>query len=222
MDVKTRLENEELFGSQPGRRVIFLNTKKIFTVEDFINCDINQITASCYTRRYYMALQHALKYKYKGEPLALDVLLDREYQIGHEHYKMSTDYDLNISEAKILGFEDSKLSSYARRILKSKMIDNDDYYPTKNGRYKQDFYTVSIIEILDMMASKGDKLAKFYVDYKRKKGIEENQQDSTEYYEKLKSEIILLTVERDKLDKKILELTEQLNALKGEKTANER
>ena len=47
MDINTRLENEVLFDSQSSKgknRIIALNEKGIFTVEDFINCDITNIT----------------------------------------------------------------------------------------------------------------------------------------------------------------------------------
>jgi hypothetical protein len=84
MDINTRLENEVLFDSQSSKgknRIIALNEKGIFTVEDFINCDITNITKTSYIRSHYIAIQYALKYKYKGEPLVTDVLLDRNFRV---------------------------------------------------------------------------------------------------------------------------------------------
>ena len=84
MDINTRLENEDLFDSQSSKgknRIIALNEKGIFTVEDFINCDINNITKTSYIRSHYIAIQYALRYKYKGEPLVTDDELHSQERI---------------------------------------------------------------------------------------------------------------------------------------------
>lgn len=224
MDIKTRLENEDLFDSQDAickKRIISLNERGIFTVEDFINCDIASITKTSYLRKYYIAIQHVLKYKYKGEPLALDVLLDKEFEIRRSvyGYGYETFSQVKIRIARNLGFESSRAGRIAKEIVKKKAIDNDDYYPhsaDKNGGFKQDSYNVSIMEILKAIAQSGDKLAQFYVDYKDKIELEERQQQtSSETLEKLKSEIVLLTTQREELDKKIRQLTEQVQILEG-------
>lgn len=48
------------------------------------------------------------------------------------------------------------------------MKENDDYYPYRiavNGDIKQEYYNVSMMEILKVKAQSGDKLAQFYVNY---------------------------------------------------------
>lgn len=235
MDIKTRLENEELFGYQPNigqKRIIALNKKGIFTIEDFINCDAFNITTTSHKKKYYLALQHALKYKYKGEPLVLDVLLDKEYEISREMCGFgSHSYNrIKIDDVIKLGFEGYDISRIAKDILENKMKKNNDYYPhdiSKNGGIKREFYSISIMEIIKVLAQSGDKLAQFYVDYKEnvdcqeKIEFEESQkQSSSETLETLKSTIILLTAQRDELDKKINQLTEQVNTLEGGNIVN--
>ena len=105
------------------------------------------------------------------------------------------------------------------------MIENDDYYQhsaVKSGGFKQDSYRVSIIEILKRLAISGDKLAQFYVEYHEKQELEEKQQTSSETLEKLKSEIVFLTTQRDELDKRICQLMEQVQTLEGGNIVNGR
>jgi hypothetical protein len=83
---------------------------------------------------------------------------------------------------------------------------------------------INIFErILSVKAQSGDKLAQFYVDYQEQKSLEEEQQKSnTEILEKLKNEIVSLTTQRDKLDEKIRQLTEQVHKLEGGNISNGR
>lgn len=229
MDIKTRLENEDLFDSQNAKgknRIISLNEHGIFTIEDFINCDIANITKTSYLRRYYIAIQHALKYKYKGEPLVSDVLLDKEFEIDRVKFGLGVSSNFRIGAMGKLGFEVYPSTRIAKKILENKMKENDDYYQhsaAKNGGFKQDSYKVSIIEILKAITQSGDKLAQFYVEYHEKKELEERQQViSTETLEKLKSEIVLLTTQRDELDERIRQLTEQVHMLEGGSIINGR
>lgn len=105
------------------------------------------------------------------------------------------------------------------------MVENNDYYPHRiaaNGGVKQEYYNVSMM-VLKVKAQSGDKLAKFYVDYQEQKSLEEGQQKSnTEILEKLKNEIVSLTTQRDKLDEKIRQLTEQVQKLEGGNISNGR
>lgn len=106
------------------------------------------------------------------------------------------------------------------------MKENDDYYPHRiaaNGCIKQEYYNVSMMEILKVKAQSGDKLAQFYVNYQEQKSLEEGQQKSNaEILEKLKNEIVSLTIQRDKLDEKIRQLTEQVQKLEGGNISNGR
>lgn len=229
MNINTRLENEDLFDSQNAKgknRIIALNEKGIFTVEDFINCDITNITKTSYIRNYYIAIQYALRYKYKGEPLVTDVLLDKEFKIHRRRIGFGSDHNFYIGSMTRLGFENYSMSRIAYKILINKMKENNDYYQyqiAKNGEIKQEYYNISMMEIIKNKAQSGDKLAQFYVDYQEQKKLEEEQKKSDfEVLEKLKNEIVLLTTQRDKLDKKICELTEQVQKIKGGNISNGR
>lgn len=228
MDIKTRLENEDLFDSQNVKgknRITSLNEHGIFTVEDFINCDIVNITKTSYLRRYYIAIQHALKYKYKGEPLVSDVLLDKEFEFDRTKFGLGVSSNYRIGIMEKLGFKVDPSTRIAKKIVENKMKANDDYYQhsaAKNGGFKQDSYKVSIIEILKSIAQSGDKLAQFYVEYKEKQELEEKQQTSSETLQKLKSEIVLLTTQRDELDERIRQLMEQVQTLEGGNIVNGR
>lgn len=229
MDIKTRLESEELFDAQNAKgknRIISLNEHGIFTVEDFINCDIASITKTSYLRRYYIAIQHALKYKYKGEPLISDILLDKEFEIDRAKYGLGVSSYFRIGIMGKLGFEIDPSTRIAKKLVENKMKKNDDYYQhsaAKNGGFKQDSYRVSIIEILKAIAESGDKLAQFYVEYQEKKELDELQQiTSSEILEKLKSEIVLLTSQRDELNDRISQLLEQVQKLEGGNIVNGR
>ena len=224
MDIKTRLENEELFSFQPNigkKRIIALNNKGIFTIEDFLNSDVAHITTTSYMRKYYIAVQHILKYKYKGEPLVLDVLLDKEYEVSREKYGLNPSFEPIIANAPKLGFKPRSFSQIARHILALKMIKNDDY-SAKNDGYKQNYYTVSIFEILKGLALAGDKLAQFYVEYHEKQELENKQQTSSETLKKIKKEIDLLTSQENELDQKIYQLEKQVQTLEGGNIVNGR
>ncbi len=228
MDINTRLENEDLFDSQNAKgknRIVALNNKGIFTVEDFINCDIATITSTSYLRNYYVAIQYALKYKYKGEPLVTDVLLEQEFEIDRFRVRHASP-QIHIRFAKKLGFENYMISQIVKGEIRNKMEENKDFYQrdiAKSGGFKQQYYYISMMEILKVIAQSGDKLAQFYVDYQEQKSLEEGQQKSnTEILEKLKNEIVSLTTQRDKLDEKIRQLTEQVQKLEGGNISNGR
>lgn len=118
MNINTRLENEDLFDSQNAKgknRIIALNEKGIFTVEDFINCDITNITKTSYIRSHYIAIQYALKYKYKGEPLVTDVLLDENFRVPRYKIAFGSHYDFYIRSMTKLGFENYSMSQIEKK-----------------------------------------------------------------------------------------------------------
>ena len=236
MDIKDRLESIDLFEPQSAtgkNRIISLNNKGIFTVEDFINCDIDGLTKTSYIRREYKAIQHVLRYKYKGEPLVLDVLLDKSFSLRRSDVMgLTTTPYFNAIEKSFrrIGLGGLTASHIAIKLAKEKMVDNHDFYSydAVDGKFKKDKYEVLVIDILKHMAQKGSKLAKFYVEYQEKKELEERQQhspsehNSSEVLENLKSTIVLLTSQRDALDEKIRQLTEQVQTLEGGSIVNGR
>lgn len=96
-------------------KIIALNERGIFTVEDFINCNITNITKTSYIRSHYIAIQYALKYKYKGEPLVTDVLLDRNFRVPRSKIALSSHYDFYIRAMTKLGFENYSTSQIEKK-----------------------------------------------------------------------------------------------------------
>ena len=203
MDLKTRLENELIFAKIPHANLVIsgFNEKGIFTVEDFINYDIEQIK-SYSTRKRYSAFQKILKYKYLGEPFTMDIILEREYndeaQIFCNLYRDTTK----------LGFGDYHFELLAKEIL------------NKKGSCK-------MIDIISIMSEKFDFLKKFYIEYydsqMKKENIEKVSIDSDKKsLNTLKNELVSLLNQRNILDTKIALLLEQINTLEGGKTNNAR
>ena len=219
MNIKTRLLNEELFGYQPyigERRAIALNIKGIFTIEDFINCDVFTLATNSYLRNYYLALQHVLKYKYLGTPLVNDILLDTVYRVDREKCKSNCEFV--IYNAKKLGFDYKKFSKVAKEILDLKVAENSDYHPfnpDENGFSNYWCYELPTIEILQKLADGGDKLAQFYVSYQNKKKYYEEKtlEAKQEAIFKLKCEMTALLMDRDEINEKIHQVKEQLKDL---------
>lgn len=93
MDLKTELSKESIFieKSQSVITINNLNKKGIYTIEDFINNDVEKITKTPTTRKTYRAIQKILRYKYLGEPLVLDIILDKEYDAKTSKNQITND-----------------------------------------------------------------------------------------------------------------------------------
>ena len=203
MDLKTRLEDESIFAKkyQAGMTIKTLNEKGIFTVEDFINCDIAKVIHSS-SRKQLFAFQKILKYKYLGEPLAMDIILEKEYPD-----EIIIDRDLKRDIIK-LGFGSYGFYSLAKEIL------------NKKGSCK-------MIDIILRLDDKFDFLKEFYIEYYNTQILKENVEEAPVESDKnsldtLKNELVGLLNQRNALDTKIASLLEQINTLEGGKTNNAR
>ena len=58
MDLKTKLNDESIFykKSQPTKTINYLNASDIYTIDDFINSDVEKITSTPDTRKIYRAM----------------------------------------------------------------------------------------------------------------------------------------------------------------------
>ena len=204
MDLKTKLGEDIIFGKmERGKQVVTtLNKKGIFTVEDFINSDIDQIASHGNLRKNYRAYQEILKYIYLGVPLTMDVLLEKECSMGNELNK-------HMSRLGFAGYGAPIWESIIARIS------------FKNGgkcRY---------IDLIKELSSKFEYLTDFYIEYYNtqlnKQNVEETPVESDKKsLDTLKNELIGLLNQRNALDTKIASLLEQINALEGGKTNNAR
>lgn len=203
MDLKTRLENELIFAKIPHANLVIsgFNEKGIFTVEDFINYDIEQIK-SYSMRKQYSAFQKILKYKYLGESFTMDIILEREY---NDEAQIFCNLYRDITK---LGFGNYHFELLAKEIL------------NKKGSCK-------MIDIISKMSEKFDYLKKFYIEYydtqMKKENIEKVSVDSDKKsLDTLKNELVSLLNQRNILDTRIALLLEQINTLEGGKTNNAR
>ena len=84
MDVNTNLrEDEFLFPSENRNNraselvIKWLNRNEIYTINDLINCNQNDFRS--YGFYFIRALVQIMRYRYLGEELINDVLLEKEY-----------------------------------------------------------------------------------------------------------------------------------------------
>lgn len=184
MDLKTRLEDEELFciGSNGKNRVPAVNKKGVYTVEDFLNCDVDYLSSS---NKQYRVLKDVISCKYKNTPLLRSVYLDRT---------VSRDNVINIMYNE-LGFKG--IPNDLHRIIKDlstseiKMIDvlryisNDERYAYK-------------------------PLIDFYVSYyDNNHSKDETKIDNNNNLKNARDEISFLLNLRERVDARITELNDQ-------------
>lgn len=204
MDLKTKLGEDGIFGKmERGKQIVTtLNKKGIFTVEDFINSDIDQIASHADVRKNYRAYQEILKYKYLGIPLTMDVLFEKQCLKGRALEK----------DMGRLGFASYGAYAWERDITRISI---------ENGgkcRY---------IDLLKELGSKFEYLTDFYIEYYNTQIKKENKEEELIENEKdsldtLKNELVGLLNQRNALDAKIASLLEQINTLEGGKTNNAR
>lgn len=207
MDIKTRLGEDIIFPKKFRgiTSVETLNEKGIFTVEDFINCDVELISSSKQQSTQFRAFQDLFKSYYLGQSLIREPILENEYGID--------DLDNYLNDIEKLGYVTR--GGYYSGIFKAMLSGQS---------------TVKMVEILranipqDKSVSKVGFLNELYVNYydekqKEKQASAEQEIDSLIT---LKNELVSLLNQRNMLDTKIASLLEQINTLEGGKTNNAR
>lgn len=207
MNIKNRLEEELLFSEKLAstQTIKYLNNKGIYTIEEFINCNVDQTLSTSNSKEMYRAYQKILRYKYLREPLIVDVILERKYYDRFDGYGGRFDKDI-----RILGFNRSYWS-YANSIIE------------KIGPCR-------LIDIFSFMISEysiGTYLIKFYVDYynnqvKKEKIEEKVIENDKDVLDSLKNELVFLLNKKNELDTEISLLLDKINTLEGGKINNAR
>ncbi len=193
MDIKTRLNEETIFNKKPkgNLTITSLNKKGIFTVEDFINCNVNNITKDINRKIQFKAFQDILKYKYLNIPLNNDILLEKEYTKTFQKTQLKKD-------TITLGFGEYSFSKLTEMILEKQS-------------------TCKMIDIITNLDNRHSYLRDFYIKYYENnlKNIEKSQEISNnndiEKLNILKDKLIILINKRNELDKEIISLLEQIN-----------
>lgn len=226
MNENIRLEDEELLfiGLNPATRIRELNEIGIFTVADLINADVTTLLQKGYStkpdKNLFVVYQQILNYKYRGQKMIRDVYLNKEYHLlynDEDIFKSLTDDSKNVKWEKVLnvklvhdlrdlGFHRFLQRARSGSFLKSKQIS-----------------MIDAIKRIAQLAPEFEPLSFFYVEYYEKEiKKSETEELDAQNVSFLKSELLRLLSQRNELDSKIAQLTEQVNALEGGSITNGR
>lgn len=191
MDIRTKLEDEIIFSERANskRQIDTFKKKGIYTVEDFINCDIEKIFYSFEAWERFRGIKDILKYKYLGQPLTINNILDYEYsdktQIEKSLWRQITR----------LGFAPYNYNYIAEQLI------------NKNGSCK-------VIDVISHIPDEHGSLKEFYLEYySRVKNLDDEELSNEarkNYLETLKNEVNTLLIYKNELDVKLSSLLEQI------------
>ena len=189
-----------------GLIVAALNKRGIFTINDLINYDQTKFSSN--SAHYLRALIQILRYKYLGEELINDVLLESDYtNSAKDHKKLARDL-------KMLGFGRGSMPKEVYNIVVSFMQRQPDRtIITMEQVLKSDSPVLRKLELIGNADFRGFYLE--YLEQKRRKNQQEILEPTKEVLESLKNQLCRLITERDELDKKINDLQDKINALDG-------
>ena len=243
MDIKTRLEDDKVLGVSLETKS-FLNSKDIYTIEDFLNIKESDIPVT--RSNYYLAMQHIFRHAYLDQELVYDVLLEKEYEINKKGLdEFSEDYlklgladklrgKRNIARDMVEWIQNNKefLTSdkISMKVIIEGLVDRSnihkEFYELQHDRSDKislDEYKTKRDE-LEKKASKYPKIylnhsniLKYYKDYiDAKKEIKEEDKNDTYTLMYLKEQISQLVNQRDNLDRQIEVLQSRVNEILGE------
>lgn len=243
MDIKTRLEDDKVLGVSLETKS-FLNSKDIYTIEDFLNIKESDIPVT--RSNYYLAMQHIFRHAYLDQELVYDVLLEKEYEINKKGLdEFSEDYlklglvdklrgKRNIARDMEEWIQNNKefLTSdkISMKVIIEGLVDRSnihkEFYELQHDRSDKislDEYKTKRDE-LEKKASKYPKIylnhsniLKYYKDYiDAKKEIKEEDKNDTYTLMYLKEQISQLVNQRDNLDRQIEVLQSRVNEILGE------
>ena len=243
MDIKTRLKYYKVLGFSLETKS-FLNSKDIYTIEDFLNIKESDIPVT--RSNYYLAMQHIFRHAYLDQELVYDVLLEKEYEINKKGLdEFSEDYlklgladklrgKRNIARDMEEWIQNNKefLTSdkISMKVIIEGLVDRSnihkEFYELQHDRSDKislDEYKTKRDE-LEKKASKYPKIylnhsniLKYYKDYiDAKKEIKEEDKNDTYTLMYLKEQISQLVNQRDNLDRQIEVLQSRVNEILGE------
>lgn len=243
MDIKTKLEDDKVLGVSLETNS-FLNSKGIYTIEDFLNIKESDIPVT--RSNYYLAMQHIFRHAYLDQELVYDVLLEKEYEINKKGLDEFSENYLKLGLAdKLRGkrniardmeewIQNNKefLTSdkISMKVIIEGLVDRSnihkEFYELQHDRSDKislDEYKTKRDE-LEKKASKYPKIylnhsniLKYYKDYiDAKKEIKEEDKNDTYTLMYLKEQISQLVNQRDNLDRQIEVLQSRVNEILGE------
>lgn len=196
------LENDAKKSNASGIIVTALNKRGIETISDLFNYDQTQFNRL--NAHYLGALIQILKYKYLGEELVNDVLLESEYASSIKDDKRLA------KDLRRLGFgrDLGELEAIVRRFREenSSVVSMEEVLKPDNR-----FFTR--MRLLGNADFRGFYLG--YIEDKKKKEQAEENSPTKDVLEGLKLQLEGLVKMRDGLDRQIQDVQSQINALNG-------
>ncbi len=243
MDIKTRLEDDKVLGISLETKK-FLNSKGIYTIEDFLNVNESDIPVT--RNNYYLAMQHIFRHAYLNQELIYDVLLEKEYKINKKGLDEFADDYLKLGLAdKLRGkrniardmeewIQNNKefLTSdkISMKVIVEELVDRSniskELYELRHNRSDKisfDEYKNKKDELIKNVSKypkiylNHSNILKYYKDYiDAKKETKEKNKNDTYTLMYLKEQINQLVNQRDNLDKQIEVLQNRVNEILGE------
>ncbi len=214
--LEMRLEDEPFLNSKPnfGQNLISLHNRGIYTLNDFITMDLKTIPNRS-RRNLFFRMIDILKYKYLGEDLVCDVLLQKIYPATYEEYlKLKEKYHYSYVSVEqllpILLIGDFKKDC------------SDLGIPFREIKYKRLFRpsskqtTLSMKDYLeseDIRNSSAKYLVDFYLEYLKIKDDKKDDAITSSKLEALKKQLSSLTNQRDDLNKQIEDIRVQIQLI---------
>ncbi len=214
MDVNINLKDDTFFFSDGKENnykknnaskllILSLNKKGIYTVNDLINIDQTKFNKS--NAHYLRALVQIMRYRYLGEELINDVLLENEYTTS------KSDVGRLAKDLRRLGFGGDI------KYLRDKVIPlyitlhlDDNSFTMEQFLRAEDDNSLFVLGNADFRG--------FYLKYieemKKKKQAEENMPEK-DILEELKHQLERLIETRDSIDKQIQDVQNQIYSLNG-------
>lgn len=208
MDIKTRLENDNvLFGKYDaetrGKRIHYLNSIGIYTIEDFINCKESDFSKYS-SRELYWAMSHIFRHEYLGEDIIYDALLENKYHSNRDGVRLC------YSDMAKMGIMDTHCKRDAVREI---------WYALDKHNYRENniFDIEWVIKNVNPAYFNG-VISFYYLDYieKQKKDKQPSSiLDSSSELNNLKIQLQTLISINKLLQEQIDELQEQVTKLEG-------
>lgn len=213
--LEMRLEDEPFLNSKPnfGQNLIGLHNRGIYTLNDFITMDLKSIPDKTRRNEFFRMID-ILKYKYLGEDLVCDVLLQKIYPATYDEYlKLKEKYH----------YSDIMEEWLMRDILQILKRDCSKLgIPFKEVKYRRLFRpnmeqtTLSMKDYLedeDIRDSHSKYLVDFYLEYIKTKESKKDVAITSSELETLKKQLSSLTSQRDDLDKQIIDVQNQIQIM---------
>lgn len=214
--LEMRLEDVPFLNSKPnfGQNLIGLHNRGIYTLNDFITMDLKSIPDKSRRNEFFRMID-ILKYKYLGEDLVCDVLLQKIYPATYEEYlKLKEKYH----------YPDIMEEWLMRDILQILKRDCSKLgIPFKEVKYKRLFRpdmeqtTLSMKDYLeneDIRNSHAKYLVDFYLEYFKIKDDKKDDVITLSELESLKKQLSGLTSQRDDLNQQIEDIKVQIQLIR--------